>query len=308
MIKKTRLTLSALLLLTLLAACRAGDVPDSTLPGSPTLVATTTLIGDVVTAVGGDAINLSVLLAPGADPHSFDPTPQDAVTLADADVIFINGLGLEQFLGPTLQNAGGDAKIVAVSDGVETIARVADDHDHEEGGIDPHTWTDPNNVMIWVENIARALIELNPEQADSINANAAAYKRELTALDAWIRAQVAEIPESDREIVTDHTLFGYFAERYGFRQVGAIVPGYSTLAEPSAQELAALEDAIAKLGVKAVFVGNTVNPKLAERVAADTGVRLVTLYTGSLSAADGPAPTYLDYMRSNVTAIIEALR
>ena len=135
-----------------------------------------------------------------------------------------------------------------------------------------------------------------------------AYRQELIDLDQWILEQVAQIPEANRELVTDHQLFIYFANRYGFEQIGAIVPGYSTLSEPSAQELAQLEDAIRELGVRAIFVGNTVNPALAQRVANDTGTKLVFLYTGSLTEATGPAPTYLDYMRFNVQAIVEALK
>ncbi|HIE57944.1 MAG TPA: zinc ABC transporter substrate-binding protein, partial [Anaerolineales bacterium] len=127
-------------------------------------------------------------------------------------------------------------------------------------------------------------------------------------LDTWIRQQVANIPPENRKLVTDHVLFGYFADEYGFKQIGALIPGYSTLAEPSAQELAAIEDAIREYNVPAVFVGNTVNPALGGQVAEDTGIKLVTIYTGSLSDENGDAPTYLDYIRYNVTAFVNALK
>ena len=127
-------------------------------------------------------------------------------------------------------------------------------------------------------------------------------------MDAWIREQVAQIPPQNRKLVTDHLLFGYFAERYGFEQVGAIIPAYSTAAQPTAQEVAEIENAIRTLGVKAVFVGKTVNPALAQRVAEDTGIRLVGLYHGSLSEPGGEAATYLDYLRYNVTQIVNALK
>jgi ABC-type Zn uptake system ZnuABC Zn-binding protein ZnuA len=279
----------------------------------PKVVATTTLVGDVVRQVGGNAIDLTVLLPVGADPHGFDPTPRDVSTVADADVVFINGLGLEQFLDRLLQSAGDSAQIVAVSDGVTPI----EGHDEHEGeehegeeheGGDPHAWTDPNNVMVWTANIASALSQLDPANAAAYQANAEQYTEQLQVLDAWIREQVALIPAADRRLVTDHALFSYFAQRYGFEQVGAIVPGYSTLAEPSAQELAALEDAIRTLGVPAVLVGKTVNPSLAQRVADDTGTRLIPIYTGSLSEPEGDAGTYLDYIRYNVSAIVDALR
>ena len=167
---------------------------------------------------------------------------------------------------------------------------------------------DPNNVIIWVDNIERAMSEMDPENSDSYRANAASYRQALTDLADWLSGQVAQIPQANREMVTDHQVFGYLAARYGFNQIGAVIPGYSTLSEPSAQELAALETAIRDLGVQAIFVGNTVNPALTRRVAEDTGVQLVTLYTGSLTPQGEPASTYLDYMRYNANAIIDALK
>ena len=139
-------------------------------------------------------------------------------------------------------------------------------------------------------------------------ANAAAYKAELQGLDSWIRDEVATVPEASRKLVTDHTVFGYFADRYGFQQAGAVVPGYSTLSEPSAQEVASLEDTLRTLGVKAIFVGNTVNSSLSQRVADDTGIQVIPVYTGSLSDPGGPAATYLDYMRYNVDAFVGGLK
>ncbi len=130
----------------------------------------------------------------------------------------------------------------------------------------------------------------------------------MTDLDGWISQQVAQVPQANRKIVSDHVVFGYFAKRYGFEQVGAVIPSISTLAAPSAQELADLEDVIQKLGVRAIFVDSTVNPALSQRIASDTGMQLVPIYSGSLSAADGPAATYLDFMRANVSAIVQALK
>ena len=282
------------------------------------VVATTTIVGDVVAQVGGDLIELHVLLPVGTDPHSFDPTPQDIAKVADADIIFANGAGLEEFLDPLIESAGADGKVVHVSDGIDFLMLESDEHDHDgeeledeehtHEGVDPHTWVDPNNVMLWVKNIEHALSEADPQHAEAYAANAAVYETELKDLDAWIREQIAKIPEENRKLVTDHTLFGYFAEEYGFEQVGALIPGYSTLAEPSAQELAAMEDAIDKLDVQAIFVGNTVNPALAERVAADTGIQLIYVYTGSLSEPGGAAASYLEYMRYNTSAFANALQ
>ena len=274
------------------------------------VVATTTIVGDVVRNVGGNAIQLDVLLPPGSDPHSFDPTPQDVAKVAKADLIFANGAGLEAFLTPLLKNAGSQAQVVYVSDGIQLV-RFQSNLPGEEsgtGGGDPHTWFDPQNVKVWVQNIEKTLSARDPGNAKVYAANAQHYQQQLDQLDGWIQAQVGQIPPGQRKLVTDHEAFTYFAARYGFQQVGAIVPGYSTLAQPSAQELAALEDAIRKLGVKAVFVGETVNSNLAERVAQDTGVKLVYLYTGALSDSSGPAGTYLDFMHYDVNQIVNGLK
>lgn len=305
----------ALILILALAACNSTPTNQSADHQKLKVVATTTIVGDVVAQVGGDLIELTVLLPVGTDPHSFDPTPQDIAAVADADVVFANGAGLETFLDPLIENAGARDKIVPVSEGIELLKFSGDHEDEFEGeenetghkGADPHTWTDPNNVMIWVQNIERVFSELDPANTDVYAANAEKYAYELQELDAWIREQVAKIPPANREIVTDHLIFGYFAQAYGFEQIGAIIPGYSTLAEPSAQELAALHDTIKALGVQAVFVGNTANSSLAERVAEDTGIQLVFIYTGSLSDKGGEADSYLDYIQYNVSAIADAL-
>jgi ABC-type Zn uptake system ZnuABC Zn-binding protein ZnuA len=149
---------------------------------------------------------------------------------------------------------------------------------------------------------------MDPTNAEIYRNNAAAYSVELQELDSWVHTEVNRVPDDRRQLVTDHDALGYFANRYGFEQVGTIVSSFSTDAAPSAQELAELEDAIRSLTVPAVFVGTTVNPALAEQVAADTGTRLVPLYTGSLSEAGGEADSYLNFMRYNVRAIVDALR
>jgi ABC-type Zn uptake system ZnuABC Zn-binding protein ZnuA len=185
-------------------------------------------------------------------------------------------------------------------------AEHADEAGHTEG--DPHVWTDPKLVMVWAQNIARALGELDPTATAAYAANAEGYRQQLQDLDTWIRQQVAAVPPENRRLVTDHQVLGYFAREYGFEQVGAILPGFSTVTEPTAQELAALQSAIQAYGVKAILVGKTINPSLAQQLSQDTGTRLVSIYTESLSEADGPAGTYLDYMRYNVAAIVDALK
>ncbi len=305
-----------LLMSFLLVSCSGSNFP-AVATGKLNVVATTSIVADVVANVGGDTVNVQTLLPIGTDPHSFEPTPQDIAKVADADIVFANGAGLEAFIDHLLESADATDKIVEVSDGIALLDHPnaeaeeehegeEDDHDHEMG--DPHTWVDPNNVIIWVSNIEAALSEADPANAESYAANAAAYDAQLKEVDSWIRAQIAQIPEANRKIITDHRQLGYFVDEYGLNMEGAIIPGYSSLSEPSAQELAAIEDAIRETGVKAVFVGNTVNSNLAERVSEDTGVTLVFFFTGSLSPADGDAPTYLDYLRYNTNAFVNALK
>lgn len=270
------------------------------------VVATTDIVADVVANVGGDRIQLTTLIPTGTDPHAFEPTPQDGVAVSQAHVVFANGAGLERFLEPLLESAGRPP-VVYLSQGIKLLSMQGEAVHADAHEADPHIWTDPRNVITWTHTIETALKTLDPAGADQYAANAQAYVAALEELDEWIRAQVAPIPPDRRQIVTDHRLFAYFARAYGFTQVGAVVPAYSTAAEPSAQELAELEDAIRKLGVKAILVGNTVNPALAQRVAQDTGVQLVFIYTGSLGQA-GQADSYIAYMRYNVEAIVAALK
>lgn len=298
-----------LALLFALSACSPTPGASSSPAGRLKVVATTTLLGDVVRNIGGDKIDLAVLLPVGTDPHTFEPAPQDIATVAGADLLFTNGAGYEAFLQRLLENAGGKAKVVPVSDGLQLLnAATEGAQESGQGSADPHVWMDPDNVASWTDKIEQALSTADPANADAYKSSADAYRQKLKELDGWISQQVAQIPEADRKLVNDHLTFGYFARRYGFEQVGAVIPGFSSMASPSAQELAGLEDAIRKLNVKAIFVGKTVNSSLSQRVADDTHTRLVFVYTESLSPPDGPASTYLDFMRFDVDAIVLALK
>jgi len=296
----------------LLSACGNGAGSGSvTAPGALKVVATTTIVGDVVQHVGGQFIHLTVLLPVGADPHEYDPRPQDIAAVADAQLVFASGAGLEAFLQPLIDNAGGKAQVVQVSDGIQLLP-FAEEY---PGGVsgetlnnDPHTWMDPNNVVVWTQNIAAALTQADPAHADQYAANAAAYAQQLKDLDNWIHQQVGQIPPARRKLVTDHAEFGYFAKQYGFDLTGTIVASFTTGASPSAQEMAKLEDSIRSYGVSAVFVSSTINPNLADQVAQDTGIKVVQVYVGSLSTADGPADSYPNLMRYNVSAFVDALK
>jgi ABC-type Zn uptake system ZnuABC Zn-binding protein ZnuA len=311
----TRLWVPGLVLLVLvgLSTCGVapevghGDAPPARVPGETLrVVATTNIVGDVVRQIGGDRIALTVLMEPGVDPHSYVPTPADTAAVYDAHVVFANGLGLEESLEEMLESTGGDATQVHLSDDLAVREGPGDD-DHEHEGVDPHVWLDVRNVIHWTETIKDTLGALDPINAEAYRGNAAAYARELEKLDAWVVQQMATVPEGSRKLVTNHPAFGYFASRYGLEQVGTVYP-ISPAAEPSAQEIAALEDAIRGYGVPAVFAESTVNPKLAQQVAEDTGVRLVPLYSGSLGGPGSGVESYLELMRYDVTAIVEALR
>lgn len=302
----------------LLTAC-SSEANDAAATERLQIVATTTLIGDTVRVVAGEQVDQFVLLPVGGDPHGYNPTPQDISKAADADAVFINGLELEAFLEELLENANTEMNIVDLSEGVEAIAMGEEEHhdeaeheaeedEHEHGEFDPHVWWYPLNVAVWADEIAAELARLDPGHGEMYEANAAAYQQDLIALDEWITGQVAQLPESERILVTDHDSLGYFVHHYGFELVGTVFPSLSTQSEPSAQDLAQLSEAVQAFGVPAVFVGTTVNSKLAEQVAQETGVAVVSIYTDSLSDEDGPASTYLDFMRWNVETIVGALQ
>ena len=305
-----------LLLVLVLAGCTSlpsgGSVPDGRLQ----VLATTSIVGDVVRQVAGDHALVQVLLPVGTDPHAFEPRPQDAALIADADLVFASGAGLEEFLTPLLNSAGAADRIVELSAGIalqpfagEELAPAAGTQndasaDHQ---VDPHTWMDPNNVIVWTRNALAALSAADPDNASAYAANAGAYIRSLQELDAWIAQQVNRLPLEQRKLVLDHYTLGYFASAYGFEIVGELIGSISTNAQTSAQELALLEDQIRAFGVPTILVDQSVNPALAEQVARDTGTQVVQIYSGSLGPPGGPASSYLDMMRYNVTAIVEAL-
>ena len=182
-----------------------------------------------------------------------------------------------------------------------------DEHGHDHGEFDPHVWMDPTLVAAWAEEIAEALAGVDPEHGADYAERAEALAGELHALDAWARERVAAVPRDRRILVTDHDVFGYFADRYGFTVLDTLIPGFSTVSEPSARHLANLREAIAEHGVPAIFVGLTVSSHVAQVIADDLGIEVVSVYTGSLSEPDGPAATYQDFIRTNVERIVAAL-
>lgn len=301
--KRSFYILSLLLILngTLLTGC--GKQPSN---NGLKVVATTTIVGDIVRQVGGDRISLTVLLPTGADPHTYEPRPQDVAAIHDAHIIFLNGLELEHSLEPII-SANATGVVMAVSDGISVLPFLAaGDEEHAAG--DPHTWMDPNNVKIWVENIRQALTDIDPSGTEVYKGNAEAYTHKLTELDEWITQEVAQIPTDNRKLVTDHESMGYFADRYGFELAGLLLQSLSTNASASASDLAKVEEAIKLMGIRTIFMEVGANDTLALQVAADTGVSVVSIYSGSLGAAKSGAESYLNFMHFNVNAIVEGLR
>jgi ABC-type Zn uptake system ZnuABC Zn-binding protein ZnuA len=268
-------------------------------------VATTGIVGDVVQNVAGDLVELTTLIGPGQDPHTYQPTPRDIAAIERAHVVFVNGFGLEEGLASTVDAAAGKGSpVVSVSAGIQPRNP---DQQQAASSVDPHVWFDPANVKVWDTNIEKSLSALDPGNAASYRANATAYARQLDELDAYIRAQVALIPAEGRKLVTDHEALGYFADRYGFQVVGAVIPSVSTSAEPSAGELAALVEKIRAQRVPAIFIGTTTNPKLADLVARETGAQVLPLHTGETGPSGSGSATYLGMMRANVDTIVQGL-
>ncbi|MBG7609296.1 MAG: zinc ABC transporter substrate-binding protein [Anaerolineae bacterium] len=271
------------------------------------VVATTTFVGEAVKQIGDDAIDLTVLLSAGENPHSFEPTPRDMTSLSNADIVFINGVGLEVFLNDLLDNVGGHAEVVSVSDGIE-LHEVSNSVIDNHGILDPHVWMDPNNVILWIQQIANTLSHFDETQAAQYRANAADYQIKLENLDIWVHAQIAQIPVENRVLISDHLSFGYFADRYGLVQLGAVIPSATTEAQPSGRQIAALHDLIQEHDVQAIFVDIDSDSALSERVAEDSGIKIIALYLGSLTPPGSPADSYINFTRYNVNAIVGALK
>jgi ABC-type Zn uptake system ZnuABC Zn-binding protein ZnuA len=291
-----------LLCLCFLCACAPVSRQTSSLPR---VLAVESFLADIARNVSGDHLIVESLIPVDADPHAYQPSPQDAARISDVEVLILNGGNLESFLSPILQNSGAKQIVITASGGL--TPRPDPSGQNPEG--DPHFWLDPNNAIKYVENIRDGLSQADPAGASVYATNAQKYIGDLQALDTWIKFQVQNILQTHRLLVTNHETFGYFAGRYGFTIVGAIIPSVSSGAAPSAQQLAALIDQIRATGAPAIFLETGTNLQLADQIASETGVKVVSdLYTHSLSAPGGPASTYIDMMKYDVTAIVEALK
>ncbi len=275
--------------------------PDATgsVPGRPPKVlATTTFLADIAQNVAGNRLVVNSLLPPTANPHEFQPTPKDAITIAQSQVLVVNGLGYEPWLQNLLGTSGIALDTITASDGLQPAR-----------GGDPHMWMNPLNVVHYAENIRDGLSKADPAGAAEYSANAAAYISSLNQLDAWIKQQVAGLPPDRRLLVTNHDELGYFADAYGFKVLGAVIPSVTSDSAPSAQEMAQLIQTVQSSGAPAIFLDVNENQNLARQIASETGTKVVTdLYVETLSAKDGPAPTYIGMMKYDVTTIVNALQ
>jgi zinc/manganese transport system substrate-binding protein len=268
------------------------------------VVATFSILGDLVKNVGGDRVEITTLVGRGADAHVYSPAPADAKKVADAEVVFVNGLGYEGWMSRLAKAAGGKAPVVVTTRGIKE--RNAAGHGHGRGGTDAHAWQSVANAKVYVANIRDALVAADPLSKGIYEANTATYLAKLDDLDREVRMAVAAIPADRRKIITNHEAFGYFKQDYG---VDFIAPqGVSTEAEPSARDVARIITQIKKQKIPAVFLENITDARLMQRISLESGARIGgRLFSDALTDANGDAPSYIEMMRHNVRTLAAAL-
>ena len=283
------------------------------------VVATFSILGDMVSRIGGDHVSLTTLVGPSGDAHIYQPTPQAAKAVADAEILFINGLEFEGWLERLSEAASFDGTMVVATAGIEPIAYddhddhaedKHDDHDghagHNHGTFDPHAWLSPTLAITYVDNITSALAQSAPAHAGSFYENRADYVEELKALDTEIKAMMDALPKGRRTVVTSHDAFQYFARDYDLSFEAP--QGLSTEAEASAKDVAALIEQMRDHNISAVFLEDIADTRLLKQIANETGATIGgTLYPGALSNADGPASSYIELMRHNAVTLSTAL-
>lgn len=303
----------------ILAACGGEDGGPG---GGPVrVVATYSILGDLVRNVGGEEVEVTTLVGPDGDAHTFEPAPSDNAELAGADVVFENGLGFETWLDDLYGSSGSEAERVVVTGGIKTIPIAGEEHGREKGPgehtegegehgeKDPHVWHDPTKAIRMVESIREALVGADPENADAYRQNAGEYISELRALDEYARGRVKTIPEENRILFTSHDTFRYFADHYGFEVDTALASASTEAGDPSAGETAELVGKIEASGVPAIFAENVSDSSVMENIASEAGVELApALYTDALGGPASDGATYEQMMRYNVSTMAEALQ
>jgi len=293
-----------------LAACILASGPASA-QDKPVAVVTFSILADLTQRIAGDHAQVLTLVGPNGDAHVFEPGPRESAELARADVLIANGLGFEPWLQRLEDASGVKGKVLVASDGVAPLAaeeeegEAHEDEGHE--GIDPHAFQDLGNAQIYVANIAKGLSEVAPDHAADFKANADKLIAEIAALDRQLKADFAAIPQDKRRVLTSHDAFHYFGRAYGIEFVS--VQGLSTEAEPTADDLVKVVRQARAGDLSAIFLENMSDPRLAETVARESGVRMGgALYADALSEADGPAPDYLSLVRYNARQLLSGMQ
>jgi ABC-type Zn uptake system ZnuABC Zn-binding protein ZnuA len=270
--------------------------------GKIVAVSSITIIGDVVKHIGGDKVESISICAVGIDPHTYHPKPEDVRTIAKSDITFINGFTLEHWMEELIDNAGGDRPKITVTEGVTPMT-----DEKGFGDPDPHAWFDVKNVKIYAQNIAKGLIELDPDNKDYYNTNLENYLKQLNELEAWIHTEIEKIPEQKRVIITSHDAFRYFGKAYGVEVHG--LQGLSTEAKVQTEDVTRVVDLIKARGLRSVFIETSVNPKLLEQVSAETGAKIGgTLFSDSIGNEGTEGGSYIGAVRENVKTIVNALK
>ena len=270
------------------------------------VIATFSVVGDLVKNVGGDRIELGTLVGSNADSHVYAPTPADAKRVGAAKVVFINGLGFEGWITRLIKASGTKAPTVTVSKGIKTRKMEEDDHGHGHKATDPHAWQSVANAKIYVANIRDGLVAADPDGKSAYEANAGAYLAKLDALEAEVKAVIGKIPADRRRIITSHDAFGYFGAAYGIEFIAPT--GVSTEAAVSARDVAKIIAQIRKQKIPAVFMENVTDPRMMEQIAKESGAKIGgRLVSDALSDEKGPAPSYIEMMRNNIHQLATAL-
>ncbi|PSR11914.1 MAG: hypothetical protein DA408_15560 [Bacteroidetes bacterium] len=270
-------------------------------PARPKVVASASMFADMAAVIGGNLIEVKMIVPIGGDPHIYEPTPADAQLVAGADLILLNGLTFEGWITELIENSGFQGKLATITQGLEPITS-----EHYANSSDPHAWMTASNGLIYIRNIRDALVTLAPEYAEEFNFNYEIYRQQLADLDTEIATILNQIPQRKRILITSHDAFRYFGQRYGVR-VEAVL-GTSTDADVQTSDIRRLNRILQETAVPAVFIESTINPKLLQVIANDNNVVIGgSLYADSLGDRDSPAPTYLKMLRHNATTIAEGL-
>ena len=270
------------------------------------VIASFSILGDMVKNIGGDRVDVATLVGPDGDVHAYEPTPAAAKAVSEADLVVVNGLGLEGWVDRLIKASGYVGTVAVASTGVKPRKMQGD----EKGGrsmIDPHAWQDLDNGILYVKNIAQALASVDPAGAETYASLARTYTAKLVELNTWVKSEFSTIPDKKRRMLTTHDAFGYLSAAYGIDILSPM--GLSTESEPSAGEVMKLIRQIKKENITAVFVENISDPRMIQQIARESKVMVGgELYSDALSKPDGPAPTYVDMFKNNITKIVTAMQ